>query len=76
MSTNVKSGSRNLTELDSRVSVLTELLELLETRYGRRMHPFFRERLLAVAELADGTGYGYGDSVNDLVHELEILDQG
>jgi len=55
---------------DSVLSVLEELTSLLLSD-ARDLYPRFRPRLLKVREQSDGIGWGYGDTVEDCVGEIE-----
>jgi hypothetical protein len=55
---------------DSLCSVLDELDKHLRSSEGRPLYPRLWQRLVDLAEQADGIGWGYGDYVGDVVEEL------
>jgi hypothetical protein len=51
-------------------ATLADLSDLLQMPAGRPFYPAIRERLLAINDAAADIGWGYGDAVADLVHDL------
>ncbi|MDA1096229.1 MAG: hypothetical protein O3B84_03115 [Chloroflexi bacterium] len=52
-------------------SVMEEATRLLMEHRAKGLYGQFRERMLALADKADGMGWGYGDDVADTVAALE-----
>ncbi len=63
-------GDINESFYNSLESVLNEMAQLLMDE-GGAFYPRFRERVQRLATLADGIGWGYGDSVRGQVYHLE-----
>jgi hypothetical protein len=63
-------GDINESFYNSLESVLNEMAQLLLNK-GREFYPKFRERVQRLASRADGIGWGYGDALQDQVHQLE-----
>lgn len=55
---------------NSVVSALDELAALLRGE-AQKLYPQIRDRLAEVVDMADGIGWGFGDSVGDVVARLE-----
>jgi hypothetical protein len=53
-------------------ATLADLSDLVQMPAGRSFYPTIRERLLALHDAAADSGWGYGDAVADLVHDLRV----
>jgi hypothetical protein len=55
----------------SLISVAEEAAEMLRSPAGRTFYLVFEDRLLQLRDEADGIGWGYSDSITEIVDELE-----